>query len=99
MISRRGFLRAAPGIPWGVLGAARGARGASADSGKPTFRVATSSAMLADINESDARAALRSWADVVSGIVGMHIDYEQYFLASANQMLELMRKAAVDSVA
>jgi phosphonate transport system substrate-binding protein len=55
--------------------------------------------MLADINESDARAALRSWADVVSGIVGMHIDYEQYFLASANQMLELMRKAAVDSVA
>jgi phosphonate transport system substrate-binding protein len=72
---------------------------AAPDRSEQTFRVATAADMLADVNENDARAALRSWADVVSGIVGMHIDYERHFASSPNQLLELMRKAAVDAVA
>lgn len=99
MISRRKFLRGAPAIPWGISEVLRPARGADLDWSKQTFRVATSSAMLADVNENDARAALQSWADVVSGIVGMRIDYEQYFLSSPTLLLELMRKAVVDAVA
>jgi phosphonate transport system substrate-binding protein len=98
MISRRGFLRAAPGIPWGMLGIARAARAAEAGSGQPVFRVATSAALLTDVNENDARAAMRSWADMVSNMVGMHIDYEQYSFATPSRLLELMRTGAVDAV-
>jgi phosphonate transport system substrate-binding protein len=98
MISRRGFLRAASGIPWGMLGAAQAARGAGADSGQPTFRVATSAALLTGVNENDARAAMRSWADVLSTMVGIHVDYEQYAFASPSRLLELMRKGEVDAV-
>jgi phosphonate transport system substrate-binding protein len=72
---------------------------AAPDRSEQTFRVATSADMLADVNENDARAALRSWADVVSGVVGMHIDYERYFLSSPPQLRDLMRKGAVDAVA
>ena len=98
MISRRGFLLAASGLPWGVSGIAPSARADGAGPGQPVFRVATSAALLTDVNENDARAAMRSWADVVSGMVGMHVEYEPYSFASPNRLLELMRTAAVDAV-
>jgi phosphonate transport system substrate-binding protein len=99
MISRRTFLGAAPAIASGAHSVLVAPYAGAAELGKETFRVATSSAMLGDVNENDARAALRSWADVVSGMVGMPIDYLQHSLCSPNQLLELMRKAAVDAIA
>ena len=99
MISRRGFLGAAAAIPWGMAWALRCGRGADIDWSKQTFRVATSLAMLADVNENDARAAMRSWADVISRLVGMHIAYERYLLSPPNRLMELMQNAAVDAVA
>ncbi len=99
MISRRGLLQLAPGLAGGMFGAAAMAHAASAASQGLEFRIATSSALLGDVNENDARAALRSWADVVSTMVGTRVDYEQNFLATPTQLLECMRKGTVTSVA
>jgi ABC-type phosphate/phosphonate transport system substrate-binding protein len=96
MITRRAFLPAAPLLPYALVGLLRPPPAAGAE--KLTFRVATSAAMLGDVNENDARAALRSWADVVSGIVGMNIDYERHFLSTPEQLRDLMRQRAIDAV-
>jgi ABC-type phosphate/phosphonate transport system substrate-binding protein len=97
MISRRGFLPlAGGGLGWSLLRLALPSCAGAAE--LPMFRAATSAALLADVNVNDARAAMHSWADAVSTVTGMHIDYDRFFFCAPGQLVELMRKSAVHAI-
>lgn len=98
MISRRDILKAAPALPWGMAGMLSCQRGTSAELDRTGFRVATSSELLGDVNQNDARAALQSWSDVVSRMASMPVEYEKYFSLPPAALNELMQKRLIDAV-
>jgi phosphonate transport system substrate-binding protein len=98
MIDRRHFLAAAgsllagPGAP-----AVRGAEAAGGESGK--IRIALSGAMLGDVNENDARAAIRAWADVITKQTGLDVEYDRNMLVDPLSLQNAVRRHLVDAFA
>jgi hypothetical protein len=96
MIDRRHFLAAAgsllagPGAP-----AVRGAEAAGGESGK--IRIALSGAMLGDVNENDARAAIRAWADVITKQTGLDVEYDRNMLVDPLSLQNAVRRHLVDA--
>ena len=100
---RRKVLAAGLATGWWLLpavgGGALGGGALGADSESQTFRIGASMLLVGEVNENDARAAIRTWADVISRQTGMRIEYEPTVLASSEHLLQAVREGMVDGFA
>ena len=79
------FLAAAGAAPGGGLAA--------------PLQMLISSAVMSDVNENDARATLRVWANAVERQLGMPIETERGIIASPEQLIQAVREGRVEAFA
>ncbi|MFN7997607.1 MAG: PhnD/SsuA/transferrin family substrate-binding protein [Bryobacteraceae bacterium] len=86
---------------WSIFlaaGAGFAGSGAAPDSTGVTIRMAASSSLVgAEVNENDARAAIRTWADTLSRETGLHLTYLREVLVPPQELFEYVRQGQVDA--
>jgi ABC-type phosphate/phosphonate transport system substrate-binding protein len=83
-----------------AAGLARVARSESAENKKPVpFRLAFSSAMFTEINENDARASVKVWAQVIAKQRGIAADADAQIIRDPAAMIEAFRTGRADAAA
>ena len=63
------------------------------------FRVGFSSKMFSDVNENDAKAAIRTWAQTVARESGIEADPDPCILTGLTDLTSALRNKKVDMVA
>ncbi|NTW37091.1 MAG: phosphate/phosphite/phosphonate ABC transporter substrate-binding protein [Syntrophobacteraceae bacterium] len=70
----------------------------SSDAGYPLFRFALASSMIAEVNENDAKAALKLWARVIVADRGIPVDPETRILNGTEAITNAMRSKLFDAL-
>jgi ABC-type phosphate/phosphonate transport system substrate-binding protein len=68
------------------------------DTSSEAFRIGFSTAMLSDVNESDAKASMRGWAQMVAKELGWRVEPDAKVLQGAEDVANALRSNRVDAV-
>ena len=95
----RAAWRAGLALLWAATsGAAPGGAAVDEAQGTAPLRVAFSSRMFVDVNENDAKAAMKVWAQTLGQERGIPVDSETKILAGPTAIAQAMRGDLIDAI-
>jgi phosphonate transport system substrate-binding protein len=67
------------------------------DAGANSIRFALSETTLGEVNENDARVAIKGWAETIMQETGLRVSYDASVISTAEQVMQKIRAHTVDS--